>query len=82
MIELKNCPFCGGEAYVDQTETGKHDLASVGIRFTIRCKKCHSTACEANGYMAMNLSKDGELNIWHNDLEKAAEAWNRRAKDD
>ena len=81
MIELKKCPFCGGEAYVDQSECGKHDGASVGIRFSIRCKKCHSTATGAAGYIAINLSKTGELNIWHNDLVNAAEAWNKRAKE-
>ena len=78
MIELKKCPFCGGEAQVEQTQCGQIDHSSVGIYFDIRCKKCNATAPGSMEYVALNLSKTGELNVWHNGMEKAIEAWNRR----
>ena len=80
MSDLKPCPFCGGEARFEQSQCGATDKSSVSIRFSVRCKKCHSTASSAYGEICMNLSSTGELNIWHNDLEKVAEAWNRRAE--
>lgn len=78
--KLKRCPFCGGEANIEQTRTGDYDRSSVAIKFQIRCKKCHSTQSTAYGTIAMNLKCDGELNVWHKDLPKAIEAWNRRAE--
>lgn len=44
MIELKKCPFCGGEAIVEQEKAGEYTGASVAFMFSIRCKKCNSTA--------------------------------------
>lgn len=78
--KLKPCPFCGGEANIEQTQTGDYERSSVGIRFQIRCKKCHSTASTAYGFVAINLKSSGELNVWHNDIPKAVEAWNRRCE--
>lgn len=78
MTELKRCPFCGGEAQVEQTRAGEYELNSAGFLFSIRCKKCHATAPGASGNIALNLTKAGEFNIWHNDLPKSVDAWNRR----
>ena len=80
MIELKKCPFCCGEAIVEQEKAGEYTGASVAFMFSIRCKKCNSTAPAARGTIAMNLTKTGEFNIWLNEMNKAAEAWNRRAE--
>lgn len=79
--KLKPCPFCGGEANVEQTACGKRDLSSVELRFAICCKKCGASAPNANGYIAMNLSSNGEFNVWHDDRNPAIAAWNRRAND-
>lgn len=80
--KLKPCPFCGGEANVEQTTYGTTDLSSVRLQFAIRCKKCGATAPNANGYIAINLSSNGELNAWHDDRNPAIAAWNRRSIDE
>lgn len=80
MDKLKPCPFCGGEAEFDQTAYGRTtDHSSVSLQFEIRCKKCGATAPNAYGYISINLSSNGELNIWHDDKNPAIDAWNRRA---
>lgn len=78
MIELSSCPFCGGEARIQQTACGTTENNSCKLSFEIRCSKCNATAPNAYGYIAVNLGADGELNIWHDDRDKAAKAWNRR----
>lgn len=80
MSKLKPCPFCGGEAGIEQTRTWIQDKDSVAIQFQIRCKKCKATAPLSYGYIALNMKSDGELNFSHNDLPSATEAWNRRAE--
>ena len=78
---LKPCPFCGGEAQFEQTAHGPVDHSSVRLQFVIRCKKCGASAPNVCGYIAMNLSPNGELNAWHDDRNPARAAWNRRAND-
>lgn len=82
MIELKPCPFCGGKAEFDQIARGTADNFSAKLDFEIRCKKCGATAPDAYGYIAINLSSNGELNVWHDDKSKAIAAWNRRAREE
>lgn len=82
MKNLKPCPFCGSEANIEQTSYGTTDLSSVGLQFAIRCKKCGASAPNANGYISINLSSSGELNVWHDDRVPAIAAWNRRANDE
>lgn len=78
--KLKPCPFCGGEANVEQTQTRDYVNSSIALQFQIRCKKCHSTASTAYGFIAINLNSSGEINVLHNDIPKAVEAWNRRCE--
>ena len=82
MENLKPCPFCGGEAAIDQTGFGTTEHSSVRLDFSIRCKKCGASAPNASGYMAINLSSNGELNAWRDDRNRAIAAWNRRANND
>lgn len=82
MIELKPCPFCGGEATIEQTSHGTTELSSCKLSFLIRCSKCGATAPNSYGYIAINLAQNGELNQWRDDRAEAAKAWNRRVTDD
>lgn len=80
-IDLKPCPFCGGEVIFSQTSYGASE-GSVNLAFSIRCKKCDATAPNSYGKVYINLAKDGTLNVWGDDRPKAAESWNRRAGED
>ena len=81
MERLKPCPFCGGGAVIKQTgiEVMQTNRDSVSFNFRIRCKNCDATAPGAQGYISANLSKDGVLNVWHDDRPSAILSWNRRA---
>lgn len=81
-MEIKPCPFCGNDAKIVQTGYGTESPNSAKLSFRIECVKCSATAPEASGYISINLSNSGRLNIWHDDRESAIEAWNRRASDD
>ena len=78
MTELKKCPFCGDKAHFEQTRYGT-DNGSVVLGFQIRCIKCGATAPKADGYIAFMLTGLGDINAYHDDRDKACEAWNRRA---
>lgn len=65
-IELRECPFCGGEAYTYTALGNKHN----GIRkeyWLVHCKKC-------------GLNYPTSLNPCFTETE-AIKAWNRRAND-
>lgn len=66
--ELKQCPFCGGEAAVmyAQTDDGTRTISVV-------CQKC------SIGIFRARL-KPHEWNAWEKP-ERAIEAWNRRANE-
>lgn len=83
MEELKPCPFCGGKAAIQQAgvDIMETNRDSVRFDFSIRCVNCNAAAPGAYGYISANLSRTGDLNVWHDDRTSAAEAWNRRAKD-
>lgn len=83
MEELKPCPFCGGKAAIKQSgiEIMETNRDSVRVDFSIRCVNCNATAPGAYGYISVNLSRTGDLNVWHDDRASAAETWNRRAND-
>ena len=80
MIELESCPFCGKEAYVSHTGC-TIDGDSATFHFSIKCRRCGATSPNACGTISVNLDSNGELNIWHSDLQKAADNWNTRAKE-
>lgn len=70
MIELKPCPFCGGEAEIIPTGN-----STTGWRKTeIRCKTCGMGRI----FRWVYPKKFDREFIWG----KTAEIWNRRAKDE
>lgn len=80
-VELKLCPFCGGEAEFNCTGSGMSG-SEVKFNFNIRCKKCDIIAPLTNGYLSMRFSRCGESVIIHDDRTKAADTWNRRVNDE
>lgn len=66
-IELKPCPFCGGEGKLNE----HWESAGMGANareFYVSCK-----SCRAHGGMASEFFENGDLRA------KAIERWNRRA---
>lgn len=81
MIELKPCPFCGGDAIYETLSFGSNSR-SVKIDFHIRCSTCYATHPETRGEISAKMYDDGDLNIYKDDRLATADAWNRRARDD
>lgn len=81
MDELKSCPFCGGKAQFEQTRVST-EPCTVVLFYQIRCKDCGASAPKADGYLTCNLSKNGTVNVCHDDRQLAIGAWNRRPKDE
>ncbi len=77
-IELDRCPFCGKAGKFAQTRVAT-EPSGVQIYFQVRCSRCDATVPNAGGYIAMLLSYDGAVRLYHDDREKAAAEWNRRA---
>jgi len=66
MINLKPCPFCGGEATLVHISRMGYDGSVV---------KCHGCNCQIEGkWFRVSTSYASD--------EKAIEAWNRRADDE
>ena len=80
MHTLKPCPFCGGDAEFKQTAYGTTEGNSVKLTFRVECKKCSATVPKSYGSVSINFRSDGLLNIWQDDREQAAKAWNRRTE--
>lgn len=79
-MELKRCPFCGGEAKVKKVSSNyvhSGDAVSITDSWTVICE---------NGCCKMKVHKDnifhnsdGEIVIASNGAEEAVNDWNRRA---
>ena len=80
-MELKPCPFCGGEAVVAWAHP-PFMLKRLHNRFIFAgCKKCHVSTPLFN---ARNKTGSPLINEAHTKdaKKKAIEAWNRRATDE
>lgn len=62
--DLKECPFCGGSACLDQADDGKHYVA---------CSACHGSMGEMSGTWC------GEGSAEFDSEADAVQAWNTRA---
>lgn len=88
-MELKPCPFCGGEALIWQVNEELKSLHipdgkggtdwTKGISYTWRviCKRC---AASGSGYEdCIFRKKSGRIVMAKDGRENAIKAWNRRA---
>ena len=66
MVELKPCPFCGGKAVLDHSSGLTLSLSMSYIR----CNKCGAKT----RMFAISTAESSD--------RQAAEAWNRRVKDE
>ena len=90
-VELKRCPFCGGEKLkVEGKTSGKPFAWNNGLdyrTYTVRCNKCHARGSTASGYTRnalYRLTDEGEKILETPDqiFSRAIEAWNRRTDDE
>ena len=65
-VDLKPCPFCGGEAKIQATIT--HSVPNYSRHY------CYCKECLASGESFTDTSQDGSS------VFKAIESWNRRTE--
>ena len=70
VIELKPCPFCGGEAESRIIYEGKRETLKAMFHY-VRCSKCFA---QTFSFPYKNTDRTGV-----NPADEAIEAWNRRA---
>ena len=70
-MQLKNCPFCNGEAYLEKSY---RTFAEGKVAF-VRCKKCGASG------RRVKLADFGKSSYSGEALKKAADLWNERAND-
>ena len=72
-MELKNCPFCGGKAYLERSHRAFINAQPAKVCF-VRCTECNARSGRVNilDYGHSSHSKEAE--------EKAIEMWNRRVR--
>lgn len=66
---LKNCPFCGCDAYLDST-----NLTNGNTRFYVHCPNCGLQT----GYSECDNKNDNPCDT----IAKCIEVWNLRSEDD
>lgn len=79
-LQLKPCPFCGSSAEIIQTAySHSNNGMTMSHMFVARCT--HG-CCETKKYSDEIIRSVDGLEIKHDGVLEAAEAWNRRATDD
>ena len=69
--ELKPCPFCGGEAYLERSSRAFVNAKTTKVAF-VRCMKCNARSGR------VNLSDYGRTSASFEAEQKAVSLWNRR----
>lgn len=79
-MELKPCPFCGGEAKFNIYSTNTQRNCR-GWRYDVRCGKCGAFVPDGCAYETTVVMDDnGNVCLLGDDRDKAIQAWNRRAE--
>ena len=70
-MELKNCPFCGGKAYLERSHRAFINAQPAKVCF-VRCTECNARSgrVKISDYGHSSHSIEAE--------EKVVEMWNRR----
>ena len=80
-MDLKKCPFCGGEAAFKygpiEVEGG-----SALFQFVLECRDCGAKAKHSSGNVCVSMGENGVINVWSDQKVKAIEWWNRRIKEE
>lgn len=76
MIELKECPFCGGKA-IFRSKSTIIDSVGAGFHYSIKCQKCGLEYPEF-GTVQMRLNEDGTVSFIQDDRYELAVMWNFR----
>ena len=81
-IKLKPCPFCGKEAaFFSKCCCPK---AAAGLtrkwEFGVGCLACGIALPTTTYSFAVQMKKDGGIEIIEDDRQEAADTWNRRAE--
>lgn len=74
MAELKSCPFCDGEPYLEKSHRAFVEGVTSRVAF-VRCKKCNART----GRVETSMFKCSSYSTKANQL--AIEAWNRRVQE-
>lgn len=81
MIDIKNCPFCDGEAkLIKQADGYRTNPVHILHGFYVQCSRCGTSTKTFQSDIWQG--KDGVVNIDANGAMDAIEAWNRRAQDE
>lgn len=78
-IQLKPCPFCGGEAvyiiYKNYIRGTAHEW-----QFGIKCTNCMVELPVRDFIVTADMNSNGEIVFIKDERGKAADMWNRRAE--
>lgn len=80
-MEIKPCPFCGGEAkFFTKVDISRG--ATRGWEFGIYCTRCDVTTPSTCYKLEIQLGARGEIETPVDDRAKAASDWNRRVSNE
>lgn len=79
--KLKPCPFCGGEAYLEEVRIQSDDT----MWFVIHCNACAAMMDFMNDDILKNKDMAGnsvfDIEDFHKAVEEAIASWNERTKE-